>query len=31
MFSVEERFRYAVAVDETMVKLHGLELIYGLP
>lgn len=26
IFSVEERFRYAVAVDETVVKLHGLRV-----
>ena len=31
MFSVEERFRYAVAVDETVVKIHGFRVyIYGL-
>ena len=24
IFSVEERFRYAVALDETVVKMHGL-------
>ena len=26
IFSVEERFRYAVAVDETVVKIHGFRV-----
>jgi len=31
IFSVEERFRRAVVVDETVVKIHGFRVyIYGL-